>query len=276
MNNTVIVVVSIMFAVAVFLVLLPKILNRMGLHAHYEGKDYDLTGKKALIITTSQGTLGDDGKATGVYASEMTVPYYEFLDANIAVDIASIKGGKIPIEPISLKYPIATADEKRYLKDDEFKYKVKNSIKIEDVDISEYDLVFMSGGWGAAYDLGQSEILGEKITQANAEGKIIGSVCHGALGFVKAKEIDGKPLMEGKKMTAVTDKQIKELGITKTPLHPETELRKLGANYKSNSAFKDLFATLTVVDGNIVTGQNQNSGSETTQAMMGLMEEKEK
>ena len=276
MNNTVIVVVSIMLAVAVFLVLLSKILNRMGLHAHYEGKDYDLTGKKALIITTSQGTLGDDGKATGVYASEMTVPYYEFLDANIAVDIASIKGGKIPIEPISLKYPIATADEKRYLKDDEFKYKVKNSIKIEDVDISEYDLVFMSGGWGAAYDLGQSEILGEKITQANAEGKIIGSVCHGALGFVKAKEIDGKPLMEGKKMTAVTDKQIKELGITKTPLHPETELRKLGANYKSNSAFKDLFATLTVVDGNIVTGQNQNSGSETTQAMMGLMEEKEK
>ena len=82
---------------------LPLLLKSMGLHASYQGKSFDLTGRKALIITTSQGVLGDTGKKTGVYASEMTVPYYEFSDAKMQVDIASMNGGEIPIEPISLR-----------------------------------------------------------------------------------------------------------------------------------------------------------------------------
>ena len=46
-------------------------------------------------------------------------------------------------------------------------------------------------------------------------------------------------------------------------MHPETELRRLGADYQKNEAFKDFFATLVVVDNNLVTGQNQNSSGET-------------
>ena len=40
---------------------------------------------------------------TGVFASEMTVPYYAFLDAGMDVDLASPKGGLIPVDPMSLK-----------------------------------------------------------------------------------------------------------------------------------------------------------------------------
>ena len=144
-------------------------------------------------------------------------------------------------------------------------------MRIYDVDFSNYDLIFMAGGWGAAYDLGTSEVLGEKLTQSNAAGKVLGSVCHGALGFVQAKEVNGDPLVKGKIMTAVTDKQVHELKITITPMHPEMELRKLGADFKSNTAFKDVFANLVLVDGNIVTGQNQNAGAETAQMMMQVL-----
>ena len=49
-------------------------------------------------------------------------------------------------------------------------------------------------------------------------------------------------------MTGVTDKQLKELGIMFTPQHPEEELRKAGAIFQSETAFKDFFATMTVVD----------------------------
>jgi putative intracellular protease/amidase len=118
--------------------------------------------------------------------------------------------------------------------------------------------------------------LGEKLTQANAAGIILGSVCHGALGFIRAKEVDGESLVKGKVITAVTDKQVKELNVSNTPLHPETELRKLGADFKSKTAFKDIFANLVLVDRNLVTGQNQNAGAETAQAMMQLLEDKEK
>lgn len=252
---------------------LPKILNLIGFHPDYERVEYDLTGKKALIVTTSHGVLGDSGKATGVYGSEMNIPYYEFLDAGMTVDIASIQGGEIPIEPVSLRYPLVTPADKRYLQDEKTQEKVMNSLKIDDVDFLEYDIIFLAGGWGASYDLGYSEILGEKITQANAEGILLGSVCHGALGFLQAEKADGTPLVEGLTITAVSDKQVEELGITATPMHPETELKKLGANYQKNEAFRDFFATLVVTDGNIVTGQNQNSSGETAQTLMEMLSE---
>lgn len=260
--------------VILLVITLPTILKLIGLHPDYERVEYDFKGQRALIITTSHDTLGDSGKATGVYGSEMTIPYYEFLDAGMTVDIASIEGGEIPFEPVSLRYPLATSADKRYLKDDEARRKTMNALKIDDVNFLEYDIIYLAGGWGASYDLGYSEVLGVKITEANAEGILLGSVCHGVLGFLKAQDIDGTPLVEGRKMTAVSDKQVEELGITATPMHPETELRKLGADYRKNEAFRDFFATLVVVDGNLVTGQNQNSSGETAQTLLRLLDEK--
>ena len=78
---------------------LPPTLRAMGFHPHHEMPEFDLAGHRALIVTTSHDTLGETGRATGVFASEMTVPYYVFLDAGLEVDIVSIEGGEIPVEP---------------------------------------------------------------------------------------------------------------------------------------------------------------------------------
>ena len=155
--------------------------------------------------------------------------------------------------------------------------KVKNSIRIDDLDFTEYDAIFLSGGWGAAYDLGDSDALARKVSEAYyAETPILGSVCHGVLGFIRAKDREGNLLIAGRKMTGVTDKQVHELGIDLTPLHPEAELRKAGARFESKTAFRDLFATHTVVDDEkrFVTGQNQNSGHVTAHEMMRLIAER--
>lgn len=260
--------------IALVLILLPQILNWIGLHPAYERTEYDFEGRRALIIATNHDTLGDSGKATGVYGSELTIAYYEFLDAGMTVDIASIEGGVIPFEPVSLRWPLATHADKRYLNDEDAQNKTKNSLSIEEIDFTDYDIIWIAGGWGASYDLGYSEVLGEKISAAHAEGILLGSVCHGVLGFRMATEVDGKPLVEGKTMTGVTDKQVEELGIGITPLHPETELRKQNANFVSNTAFRDFFATYVAVDGNIVTGQNQNSSGPTAQELLRLLAEK--
>ncbi len=276
MNKSLIFMTGTALTVGIIGVYLPKALNKLGLHPNFEEHPQDLTGKKALIITTSHDRLGDSDKLIGVYASEMTVPYYHFLDSNMTVDLASIKGGRVPIEPRSIKYPLSTPSDSRFLNDKVLLNKVEHSMLIDEVDFLDYDIIFMAGGWGAAYDLGTSDILGEKLTQANAEGILLGSVCHGALGFMKAKETNGEPLVKGKKITAVTDKQVKELKVTQTPMHPETELRNLGADFQSHVAFKDVFANLVVIDGNIVTGQNQNAGAETAYKLMMLLKEKDK
>ncbi len=247
---------------------LPAVLRGMGLHPHYSGPSHSLPGKRALIITTSHAVLGDSGKATGVFASEMTAPYYEFLDAGMSVDVASIQGGSIPVEPMSLRWFLTAESDKRFLRDADFQRKVATSWKIDAVDFTAYDIIFLAGGWGAAYDLGTSAVLGSKVTQAWAAGKVIGGVCHGPLGLLMAKDTKGEPLVKGKHLTAVTDRQVQQLGITLTPQHPERELRAAGALFESETAFKDFFATHVVVDGKLVTGQNQNSGYETAQRML--------
>jgi putative intracellular protease/amidase len=268
------IIIGVVLSVLTILLLLPKILSSLGLHPHYDEKTFTLTNKNALIITTSHDTLGQSGKSTGVFASEMTVPYYEFLDAGLTVDLASIKGGKIPVEASSKRYPLATKADKRFFKDEEALRKLNQSLLIDEVDFTDYDIIFMAGGWGAAYDLGYSQTLGDKLSIANSKNILLGSVCHGALGFRMATS-GGKPLVEGRKITAVTDKQIKELRITDTPLHPETELRKQNAIFKSNTKLLDILATNVVIDQNIVSGQNQNSAGVTAQELLRILNEKE-
>jgi putative intracellular protease/amidase len=258
---------------------LPKTLNVIGLHPHYDIPAYDLSGKRALIVTTSHGLLSEefddkddkDAKATGVFSSELSIPYYSLLNAGIEVDIASIKGGKIPIEPNSMDWPLATAEDKRFKQDAVALAKIAHSIPISQIDASQYDVIFMSGGWGAAYDLGRSTELADVVTKANTKDAVIGSVCHGVLGLINAKAKDGSSLIAGRNVTGVTDLQIKQLGIEMTPLHPETELRKANANYEANTAFLDIFATHVVVDDNLVTGQNQNSSAETVHHILKIL-----
>lgn len=265
--------------VLVFALALPTILHKAGLHPAYSGDTVRLPGRRALIITTSHGVLAapgeTDGEATGVFGSELTHPYYTFLDGGMAVDVASIAGGEIPVDPMSFRYMIRTPEDERFREDPALQAKVRNSLRIDDVEIGQYDVVFLSGGWGAAYDLGYSSALGQKISEAYYADRspVIGGVCHGVLGLIQARDRDGSLLIAGRRMTGVSDKQIRELGIEVTPLHPESELRKAGARYESETAFRDIFATHVVVDDEkrFVTGQNQNSGLETAHMMMAIV-----
>lgn len=257
----------IILALIIFLAA-PALFKAFGLHPEYTGQRYLLPEGRALIISTNHDELGDGGAATGVFASELTAPYYEFVGGRMDVDIASIEGGSIPFDPWSFSRFVRSEYEDRFESDPVLQQKVKNSLLIDNLDFTEYDIVFLAGGWGAAYDFGFSEVLGEKISEAYASGVVIGGVCHGLLGLLQATDQDGNPLVQGRRITAVTDKQVKELRIDITPQHPERELRGAGALFESQSAFRDMFANHVVVDGLLVSGQNQNAGPEVANLMM--------
>ena len=276
------IVSGIALLLTVLVITLPAILKSFGFHPDYAGEAFNLEGKRALIVTTSHGVLNKpgetDGRPTGVFGSEMTIPYYEFLDAHMQVDVASIEGGEIPIDPSSFLYFIKEDADKRYLKDDIFQAKTRHSIPLKEADFTHYDVVFFAGGWGAAYDMAQSKILAQKVSEAYYNSDLIyGSVCHGALAFTEAKDSTGNYLVAGRTMTGVTQNQLDQLGIEFTPKHPEAELKKAGANFQANHKWMDFFATLTVIDEEkrFVTGQNQNSGHETSQMIMKVLTEKQ-
>ena len=271
---------AVVAVIAIFVIALPTIVHKLGLHPEYTGETHQLpAGTRALIVTTSHGVLNapgeTTGKATGIALSELTHPYYSYLDAGMQIDVASIKGGQIPVDPSGLGRVMISPEDKRYLNDPTLLAKVENSLLIDDVDFTQYDAIFLVGGWGAAYDLGYSEVLANKLGDAyyGAKEPLMGSVCPGALGFIDVKDLNGNKLIASRPVTGVTDKQVKELGIELTPLHPETELRKAGAVFESQTAFRDVFATHVAIDAEqrFITGQNQNSGLETAQKMIAIM-----
>jgi putative intracellular protease/amidase len=254
-----------------------RLLQQFGVHP----KDRDavalkMNGTRALCIATNHGVL-DIGVATGVFGSELTVPYYVFLDAGMQVDLASPKGGIVPVDPLSIKPEIRTPEDDRMLADPDFREKLMSSLAVADVDFTSYDIIYFAGGWGAAFDLAQSEALGRKVTEAWAAGKVIGGICHGPLGLLQGRTATGELIVTGRRLTAVTDRQVHQVGVSvTTPLHPETALKQAGALYESKThKVADFFANHYVVDGDLITGQNQNAGPMVARLMMERVIEKQ-
>jgi putative intracellular protease/amidase len=112
-------------------------------------------------------------------------------------------------------------------------------------------------------------VLGARVSEAAAAGRVIGGICHGPLGLLKARRPDGELFVKGRRLTAVTDRQVRQLGVEITPLHPESALRAAGARFESRThPFRDFFANHYVADGDLITGQNQNAGPMVARLMM--------
>jgi putative intracellular protease/amidase len=252
-----------------------RLLQKFGVHPEdSQATTLDLKGYKALCIATNHAVL-DIGVATGVFASELTVPYYVFRDAGMQVDVASPRGGIIPVDPLSLKQELRTPSDDRLLDDPIFRGQLWNSLAIADVDFTAYDIIYFAGGWGASYDFAQTPLLGQRVSEAFAAERVIGGICHGPLGLLGGRTPAGESIVKGRRVTAVTDRQVKQLGIEITPLHPETELRRAGALFESEThQARDFFANHFVADGDLITGQNQNAGPMVARLMMQRVLEK--
>jgi arylsulfatase A-like enzyme/putative intracellular protease/amidase len=251
---------------------LRRLVQRLGMHPDDPQADpaVERRGRRALVVATNHGVL-DVGKPTGVFASELTVPYYAFRDAGMVVDVASPAGGTVPVDPLSLKPVLRCAADDRFLADPVLRDQVTSSLAVGDLDAADYDLIYLAGGWGAAFDFATSAPLAELLTEANERGTPIGGICHGPLGLHGARTPEGAPLVAGRRISCVTDKQVDELGIGSTPFHPESALREQGAIIESRHRFRDPFANHWVVDGNLVTGQNQNAGPMVARELLALV-----
>ena len=58
--------------------------------------------KSILMVATSDARV-DAGHPTGLWFEEFAVPYERFAEAGYLLTVASIKGGKVPIDPRSLE-----------------------------------------------------------------------------------------------------------------------------------------------------------------------------
>ena len=70
--------------------------------------------KKILMVLTSHSEMENTDDKPGVWIGEFADPYYKFIDAGYEVTLASPKGGKPPIDPMSKLTVNITASNRRF------------------------------------------------------------------------------------------------------------------------------------------------------------------
>ena len=211
-----------------------------------------------LIVLTSHAQMGATTEPTGFWLEEFTTPYYAFIDAGAHVEVASIKGGRAPIDPRSLQAEAGKepASVKRYLADPGLQAMLEHTPAVDTVAKRDYDIVFLPGGHGTMWDLPGSATLSQLVVATLERGDIVSAVCHGPAGLVNARYKDGKSVVAGRKVAGFTNTEEQAVGLaTVVPFLLESRLRELGGHYESGPDFQPF----AVVDGNLVTGQNPAS-----------------
>lgn len=233
-----------------------------------------MKSKRALIVVTSHSDFEyPKADPTGLWLSELTHFYDVFEEGNIPMDIVSIKGGDIPIDKRSLGWMVLDKATKRRNEDTKFMSLLEDTKSISDIDVQDYDIIYFAGGHGAMWDFADNKRLNSITREMYEGGKVVSAVCHGLSALQNVKLSNGEYLIKGKKGTgfAYFDETI--AGVKKfVPYNLQQRLKDRGMIY--SKAFFPL-AGHTVVDGNLVTGQNPNSATETALKALKILNEKE-
>lgn len=221
-----------------------------------------------LLVLTSHDQLGDTGKKTGFWLEELAAPYYALKDAGAEVVLASPKGGQPPLDPKSDDADAQTDDTRRFKADAEAQAALASTVVLSSVKADDFDAVFYPGGHGPLWDLANdadSIALIEAFTKAD---KPTGFVCH-APGVLKSVNgADGKPLVNGRKVTGFTNSEEDAVGLTDVvPFLVENVLIANGADYSKGPDW----GSYVLTDGKLVTGQNPGSSREAAEALLGLL-----
>ena len=220
---------------------------------------------KILIVLTSHDQLGDTGAKTGFWLEELAAPYYVLKAAGAELTLASPKGGQPPLDPKSADESAQTEDTRRFEADAEATAQLANTVRLDSVQLEDFDAIFYPGGHGPLWDLAEDATSRALIEGAIAADKPVALVCHapGVLRHVKAA--DGTPLVSGKKVTGFTNTEEAAVGLTDVvPFLVEDMLTQNGGIYSKTGDW----GVHVVRDGLLITGQNPASSSAAATALV--------
>ncbi|WP_157097523.1 type 1 glutamine amidotransferase domain-containing protein [Photobacterium sp. J15] len=221
---------------------------------------------KALIVVTSHARLGDSNQTTGLWFSELTHPYYAIAKHGIDVDIVSIQGGEIPIDPKS--FDEEDRNNALFLATPELAENLKNSRSLDDINASEYQAIIFAGGHGTMWDFPDDPDVQDKANEIYEEGGIVAAICHGPAALINIQLSDDSYLIDDKRVTGFSNTEEKAVELDNVvPFSLQDELMIRGAHFVEKPAW----TANVVIDGRLVTGQNPQSAVGVGEAVSDLL-----
>ena len=241
-----------------------KMVTEVNSYVHFHGAP---TKGKILMVASSPSVSKQTGWPIGFWAAELTHPLRVFQEAGYEVELVSTEGGKLEMDGYSNPtdasgYSANDVISLGYMQQKSFNDMLANTKKLTEVDAKNYDAIFLVGGQGPMYTFKGNKDL-EKLFVAFYEvGKPSAAVCHSTTLLLEAKKSNGELLVKGKTWTGFADAEEefadKTVGMKIQPYRIEDEAKKIeGTTFKVAAPF----SSYAIADGNLITGQQQNSGA---------------
>lgn len=219
---------------------------------------------KILFVVTSHGELGNSGRKTGYFLSEVTHPW-SVLGEKYDIDVVSPKGGRPPVDGFDLDDPI----NRKFWDNPDWQDKMSKTMAPEEVKPEEYKAIFYAGGHGAMFDFPNNQKIAEIAETIYNKGGIVAAVCHGPAGLLPILLPDGSNLIKGKNFDCFTNAEEEANGTAKyMPFLLQTALEEKGGIFQGTAPWSDH----VVVDGRLITGQNPMSALSLGKALLKALE----
>jgi len=224
--------------------------------------------KNILVVVTNVSKYPNQERATGLWLAEAVHFADEMGKEGYTIDYVSPKGGYTPIDPSSLQPDQMSELDWHYYSNNDFLNKLSATLSAYDVNATDYDAIYYTGGHGVMWDFPNDEKLQRIASQIHENGGIVSAVCHGSVGLLNIKNAAGDYLIAGKKVAGFANTEETALGLEKTvPFLTEDELVNRGANYVKGEDW----AAFAVADDRVVTGQNPASGAAVAKEVIQLL-----
>jgi putative intracellular protease/amidase len=233
---------------------------------------------KILMVASSPAVSGQTGWPIGFWAAELTHPMRIFQEAGYAIELVSTEGGQIlmdgysdPTDPSG--YSAHDIISLGYMQQQSFLEMLGKTGKLEGISHAGYDAIFLVGGQGPMYTFKGNTTLQKLFVDFYDAGKPAAAVCHSTTLLLEARTADGELLVKGKTWTGFADAEEdyadQAVGTKIQPYRIETEARKIpGTTFKVAAPF----ASYAIQDGNLVTGQQQNSGAAAAEMVVEMLQ----
>ena len=222
-----------------------------------------------IVVTNVDHYEVDPDHPTGLWLSELTHAWDVFEGHGFEQTLVSPAGGRVPLEPRSLKFPTYDKSAKAWHGDPQRMALLETTKSPEDVDAADFDAIYFTGGHAVMFDFPGSEGL-QRITREIFErGGVVGTVCHGYCGLRDTRLSTGEYLVAGRRLTGFSWREEVLARVDKlVPYNIEDEIQERGADYSKALV---PFVSYAVVDGNLVTGQNPGSAKKTATKVAALL-----
>lgn len=222
---------------------------------------------KILMVASSPSVSKQTQWPIGFWVAELTHPLRVFQEAGYEVELVSTEGGKLEMDGYSNPndasgYSAHDVISLGYMQQEWYNKMLENTKKLTEVDAKNYDAIFLVGGQGPMYTFKGNKDLEKLFVTFYEAGKPSSAVCHSTTLLLEAKKSNGELLVKGKTWTGFADAEEEfadqAVGMKIQPYRIETEAKKLaGTTFKVAAPF----SAYAIADGNLITGQQQNSGA---------------